>query len=95
MNKGEPPSCTNSESTLFLVGKDSRGCWVVQDKSGLRGGLFVGRAEALKFALLENGHRPEAVIMVPGVLELNINTPSTAMAGRSAVNAQVPVRRAA
>ena len=72
MNKGEPPSCTAPESPLFLVGKDSHGCWVVQDKSGLRGGLFVDRAEALKFAMFENGHRPEAVIMVPGVLELNI-----------------------
>ena len=94
MNKGEPPSCTNSNSPLFLIGKDSHGCWVVQDKSGLRGGLFVDRAEALKFAMFENGHRPEAVIMVPGVLELNISTPS-AIARRSTTNPLVPLRQAA
>jgi hypothetical protein len=39
----------------------------------LRGGLFVDRAEALKFALFENGHRPQAVVMVPGILELDMS----------------------
>jgi hypothetical protein len=75
VNNGEPPSCTNPSSPLFLVGKDSHGCWVVKDKSGLRGGLFRGRAEAMKFAMFENGHRPNAVIMVPEVLELDMSAP--------------------
>jgi hypothetical protein len=56
----------------FLVGKNSRGNWVVQDRDGLCGGLFIGQAAALKFALSENGNHPEAVRMVPGVLELSI-----------------------
>jgi hypothetical protein len=38
----------------------------------LRGGLFVSRAEAVKFAMFENGNRPQAVIMVPGIFELCI-----------------------
>lgn len=71
-NKGEPPS-SNGSTPLFRVGKDSHGHWVVQDQSGLRGGLFVGRAEALKYAMFENGNRPQAVVMVPGVLELDMN----------------------
>ena len=54
-------------------GKDRHGNWVVQDQQGLCGGLFVGRAEAVKFAMFENGNRPQAVIMVPGVLELDMN----------------------
>ena len=69
--KGEPPSSNGLSPSLFLVGKDSQGHWVVQDQGGRRGGLFVGRAEALKYAMFENGNRPEAVIMVPGVLELD------------------------
>src|SRR5471030_696024 len=73
MNKGEPPSSSSSNSSLFLVGKDSHSNWVVQDQSGRRGGLFVDRAKALKFAMFENGNRPQAVIMVPGVLELDVN----------------------
>ena len=58
---------------VFLVGKDSRGRWVAQKQHGLTGGLFVNRAAAVKFALLENGHRPEAVITVPGVFELDMS----------------------
>jgi hypothetical protein len=56
-----------------MIGRDSGGHWVVQDQQGLRGGLFVDRTEALKFALFENGNRPQAVIMVPGTLELNMS----------------------
>jgi hypothetical protein len=74
MNEAEPPSPqSSSHLPLFRIGKDSHGHWVVQDQQGLRGGLFVGRAEALKFAMLENGNRPQAVIMVPGVLELDVS----------------------
>ena len=73
MVKGEPPSCSEPYSSLFLVGKNSRGHWVVQDQGGLRGGLFVSRAEALKYAVFENGNRPQSVITVPGVLELDMN----------------------
>ena len=69
MNHKEPPS---SQQPLYLIGRDSEGHWVVQDQSGLHGGLFVNRAEALKYALFENGHRPQAVVMVPGTLELNL-----------------------
>jgi hypothetical protein len=73
MNQAEPPSPrSSSHSSLFHIGKDSHGHWVVQDQEGLRGGLFVDRAEALKFAMFENGNRPQAVIMVPGILELDV-----------------------
>jgi hypothetical protein len=74
MNKDEPPSTQSSTpSSLFRIGKDSHGHWVAQDQQGLRGGLFVDRTEALKFAMLENRNRPQAVIMVPGVLELDMD----------------------
>jgi len=95
MLKGEPPSPkAAARIPLFRVGKDSRGHWVVQDQQGHRGGLFVNRAEALKFAMFENGNRPQAVIMVPGVFELDIggggSTPRLA-----APDMQVPLRRVA
>jgi hypothetical protein len=79
VNKGEPPSSSRSKSSPYLVGKNSHGDWVVRDQSGLRGGLFVNRAEALKFAMFENGHRPQAVIMVPGTLELDFATNESAV----------------
>jgi hypothetical protein len=54
-------------------GQNSRGNWVVQDQRGMCGGIFVNRPEALRFALFEHGHRPQGVVMVPGVFELDMN----------------------
>ena len=74
MRHTEPPSPSLcSQSPMFLIGRDSEGHWVVRDLQGLRGGLFVDRTKALKFALFENGNRPQAVIMVPGILELGLS----------------------
>jgi hypothetical protein len=94
MNKGEPPSLSGSDSSLFLIGKDSHGNWVAQDRNGLCGGLFVGRAEALKFAMFENGHRPQAVIMVPGVLELDMSA-DPKVGRRFPTDQQTPLQRVA
>jgi hypothetical protein len=69
---------------LFLVGRDRAGHWVVRDQQGLRGGLFVGRSEALKYALFENGNRPQAVVMVPGVLELDMRAAPLPMSALAA-----------
>jgi hypothetical protein len=75
----EPPSPEPSpNASLFLIGKDSRGHWVVQDQKGLCGGLFVDRTQALRFAMFENGNRPQAVVMVPGVFELDMGSRAAA-----------------
>src|SRR5438270_11523900 len=92
-DKGEPPSTARAKS-LFRVGKNSRGNWVVQDQTGLCGGMFVNRAEAVKFAMFENGNRPQAVIMVPGILELDMSQQPRATSV-SASTTQIPVARAA
>jgi hypothetical protein len=78
---------------LFRVGRDSRGNWVVQDRQGACGGLFVNRAEAVKFAMFENGNCPQAVIMVPGILELDMS--STPHARPHPISAKAALRRAA
>jgi len=81
MRHAEPPSPSLcSKTSLFLIGRDRAGRWVVRDLQGLRGGLFVGRSEALKYALFENGNRPQAVVMVPGVLELDMDAAPPALA---------------
>ncbi len=78
MKNIEPPSPEGCmKLPLFRIGKDSRGRWVVQDETALCGGLFVDRIQALKFAMFETGNRPQAVVMVPGVFELNIRQPPT------------------
>jgi hypothetical protein len=93
MKQAEPPSTLQNVRPLqFLIGKNSRGNWVVQDERGLCGGLFIDRVEALKFAMFENGNRPQAVTMVPGIFELDINHSSTP-AFQSSFNANVPHQR--
>jgi len=74
MRNSEPPSAVGSP--LLQVGRDIHDNWIVRDPQGLRGGIFVDRVEALKYAMFETGNRPQAVIMVPGVLELTIGSAS-------------------
>src|SRR5262249_39647849 len=94
MSKGEPPPACCPSSAVFRIGRNSRGNWVVQDQSGLCGGLFISRPEALKFAMFENGNRPRTVIMVPGPLELDMSG-SPRDADRVASNTDVAHARAA
>ena len=78
MNSLKPSESSNLRLRLsrlprFLIGRDHRGNWVVQDRAGLCGGLFVNRAEALHFAMHEYDDGPQAVVMVPGTLELDVS----------------------
>ncbi|HZM07933.1 MAG TPA: hypothetical protein VFC11_05695 [Methylocella sp.] len=79
----EPPLRPQSRCSLFFIGTDRHGNWVVRDQAGLYGGLFVNRSEALRFAMLENGHRPQAVMMVPGNLEFSMGRQAKAAANDS------------
>jgi hypothetical protein len=65
----EPPSCL--QPPIFLIGRNSRGNWVVQEQGGACGGLFVDREAALKFAKSENGNHSHAVVWVSDGLELD------------------------
>ena len=67
----EPPSCS-SASTIVFIGKNNRGNWVAMEQNGLYGGLFVNRAQAVKYALFENGHHPETIVEVSREIELDM-----------------------
>jgi hypothetical protein len=51
----------------------------------LFGGLFVNRAQALKYALFENGHHPETIVEVSREIELDVPCikPQTDGSGRA------------
>ncbi|HVX75375.1 MAG TPA: hypothetical protein VHB49_04560 [Bradyrhizobium sp.] len=66
----EPPSCT---SNIVLIGRNSKGNWVAQEQNGLFGGLFVNRDQAMKYALFENGHHPETIVLASGIIELDMH----------------------
>jgi len=74
----EPGDCDDdplspSRSSLLYIGKDRSGHWVVRDPSGLCGGLFIDRTQALRFAMRER--HPQAVILVAGRLEFAGDAP--------------------
>lgn len=45
-----PPAAMPSPSARFTVGRDGSGRWIVHDREGLVGGLFINEAAALHFA---------------------------------------------
>jgi hypothetical protein len=68
----EPPSLS-AASTVVFIGKNRRGNWVAQEQNGLYGGLFVNRAQAIKYALFENGHHPETIVELSRGIELDMD----------------------
>jgi hypothetical protein len=69
----EPPSCSAASSIVF-IGKNRRGNWVAQEQNGLYGGLFVNRAQAVKYALFENGRHPETIVELSREIELDMGS---------------------
>jgi hypothetical protein len=91
--EAEPPSSLRPPH--FMVGQDRRGNWVVQDQKGICGGLFVDRDAALRFVRSENGYRPQAVGMVSGVFELDMNRSLAALPRQELTADLLRQRRAA
>jgi hypothetical protein len=76
VDQAEPPSShSGSKPELFLIGQNSHGNWIAQDQAHRRGGLFVDREHAFRFALSENGRRLSEILIVPGVFELDMARP--------------------
>ena len=73
MKLAEPPSCA-CPSTIVFIGRNNRGQWVAQEQNGLFGGLFVSRAQAVKYALFENGHHPETIVELSRSIELDMGS---------------------
>jgi hypothetical protein len=68
-NDNEPPS--RRRQPIFMIGQDRRGNWVVQDKAGTRGGLFVDRTEALRYIRAES--EGQALVSPAGCFELDMS----------------------
>ena len=66
----EPPS---GNPHLVIIGRNSRGDWVAQEQNGLFGGLFVNRAQAMKYALFENGDHPATIVLTSNIVELEMH----------------------
>jgi len=63
---------TSPDQSCLLVGRNSRGQWIVRDRSSRHGGLFASLAAAQRYARLQTVSRDAAIVMVPGCLELEL-----------------------
>lgn len=68
LRKGSSPA-----ASVVFVGRNRNGSWIAREQNGLFGGLFVSRAQALKYALFQNGNRRDTVVEVPREIELDIS----------------------
>jgi hypothetical protein len=66
-----------SLSNIVFIGQNRSGQWIAQHQDGLFGGLFVNRAQAVKFALSENGHHPETIVELARGIELDLGDKRT------------------
>lgn len=71
MKMVESPSVA-SDHNRVLIGKDSRGRWVAREQHGRFGGLFLDRAQAVKYALRETGHDLRSIVDVPQQIAIDI-----------------------
>lgn len=59
-------------SPRFVVGQDPQGRWVAAEINGLAGGLFRTRHDAMHYARDATDHRPDAVVISAGQVDLRI-----------------------
>ncbi|MDK4713841.1 hypothetical protein [Rhizobium sp. CNPSo 4039] len=62
-----------SAPARFIIGRDRRGSWIVQDRQGLVGGLFRNEAAALHFAAEECNHNPADICLAPEGTTLDLD----------------------
>jgi hypothetical protein len=67
------------------------------EQNGLYGGLFVSHAQAVKYALIENGHHPETIVELAREIELDMGAVSSAgtVSPRRVAGNQISVLRRA
>ena len=58
------PNEAASTGPRFLIGRGRRGGWIVNDRLGLVGGIFVNEAAARHFAIEEADRHPELIAVL-------------------------------
>ena len=58
------------------------------------GGLFVNRAQAVKYALFENGHHPETIVLTANIIELDMHRKASVQQTLENIEAPIQIRAA-
>lgn len=69
----EVPKDQQKDFTVFLVGRDRGGRWVVHENHGLVEGVFISREDAIRFANDEHDKvRGSLVMLTPQPIETSL-----------------------
>jgi hypothetical protein len=63
---------TSPSRERIVVGKDSRGHWIVLDRQSQCGGLFLHQKDAIRFALQAASRIPSAPVIVADILQFDM-----------------------
>lgn len=56
----------------YLVGQDGEGHWVAVETGGRAGGIFRSRQDAIRYACVETGCRPDDVKLAAGPIPFRL-----------------------
>lgn len=57
----------------YLVGQDGEGHWVAVETGGRAGGIFRSRQDAIRYACVETGCRPDDVPLASGPIPFRLS----------------------
>lgn len=61
LQRRQSSASVTARPARFTIGRDKGGRWIVQDREGLVGGLFINEAAALHFAAEECNNNPDEI----------------------------------
>lgn len=70
LNPSQPASAGTPLS--YLVGQDGEGHWVAVETGGRAGGIFRSRQDAIRYACVETGCRPDDVKLAAGPIPFRL-----------------------
>lgn len=66
-----PPAAAGTPLS-YLVGQDGEGHWVAVETGGRAGGIFRSRQDAIRYACVETGCRPDDVKLAAGPIAVRL-----------------------
>ena len=67
-----PPAIADGRGLSFTIGQDAGGCWVALERSGIAGGLFRNRNDALHYAGGEIRHGAGEIRFATGLVAFTV-----------------------
>ena len=69
----QPGAATLSDTPRFVIGRGRRGGWIVNDRLGLVGGIFISEAAARHFAFEESGGHRDQIALAAETASLDLD----------------------